>query len=69
MEDIRKMLSDNAVLPLWPETGKTILGMSRSSTYAAAERGDIKTIRFGRLMKVPTAWLREQLGIESRSAA
>jgi hypothetical protein len=22
MEDIRKMLSDNAVLPLWPETGK-----------------------------------------------
>ena len=57
------MLNDNAVLPLWPETGKTILGMSRSGTYAAAERGDIKTICFGRLMKVSTAWLRQQLDL------
>jgi hypothetical protein len=67
MEDIRKMLNDNAVLPLWPETGKTILGMSRSGTYAAAERGDIKTIRFGRLMKVSTAWLRQKLDLERES--
>ena len=64
MQDIQKLLNENAVLPLWPETGKTILGMSRGGTYAAAERGDIKTIRFGRLLKVPTAWLRAKLGIE-----
>jgi len=70
MDEIQKLLNDHAVLPLWPATGKTILGMSRSGTYAAAERGEIKTIRFGRLMKVPTAWLREQLGLtESRPAA
>jgi hypothetical protein len=38
--------------------------MSRSGTYAAAVRGEIKTIRFGRLMKVPTAWLRQKLDLE-----
>jgi hypothetical protein len=64
MDEIKRMLSDNVVLPLWPETGRTILGLSRGGTYAAAERGDIKVIRFGRLMRVPTAWLRQKLDLE-----
>jgi hypothetical protein len=61
MDEMRKLLNENVTLPLWPETG-TVLGLRRNSTYAAAKSGDIKTLRFGRLLKVPTAWLRQQLG-------
>jgi hypothetical protein len=66
MDQIRKLLNDNAALPLWPDAGK-MLGLRRGSTYAAAERGDIKTIRFGRLLKVPTVWLRQKLDLEGQS--
>lgn len=39
-----------------PEAGR-ILGLSRNGAYAAAERGEIPTIRIGRLLKVPKAAL------------
>jgi excisionase family DNA binding protein len=48
------------VLPLWPDTGKA-LGLSRNATYDAAKRGEIPTIRFGKLIKVPTAALHRML--------
>jgi hypothetical protein len=67
MDDIRKLLDDNAVLPLWPHTGK-ILHLSRGGTYAAAARGEIKVIALGRLKRVPTAWLRKQLGLDGAAA-
>jgi hypothetical protein len=39
-----------------PEAGR-MAGLSRNSAYAAAERGEIPTISFGRLLRVPaTAW-------------
>jgi hypothetical protein len=63
MDEIRRLLAENAVLPLWPHTGK-ILNLSRGGTYAAADRGDIQTIRLGRLKRVPTAWLRQKLGLD-----
>ena len=63
MDDITKLLKNKAVLPLWPDAGQ-VLGLRRGATYAAAERGDIKTIRFGRLLKVPTAWLRQKLDLD-----
>jgi hypothetical protein len=63
MDEIRKLLTENAVLPLWPQTGK-ILNLSRGATYAAAERGDVKTIQLGRLKRVSTAWLRQKLGLD-----
>jgi hypothetical protein len=63
MDEIRKLLTENAVLPLWPEIGR-ILNLARGATYAAAERGDIKTIQIGRLKRVPTAWLRAKLEME-----
>jgi hypothetical protein len=68
MDKVRKLLDGNAVLPLWPHTGKTILGLSRGATYAAAARGEIKTIRLGRLKRVPTAWLRQKLGLDEPAA-
>jgi len=36
-----------------PEAGWRYLGLSRNSSYAAAERGEIPTIRVGRLLRVP----------------
>jgi hypothetical protein len=66
--DIRKLLNENAVLRLWPETGR-LLALSRSATYAVAERGEIKTARFGRLKKVPTACLRRKLDLEGGGEA
>jgi hypothetical protein len=62
VDDIAKLLKEKAVLPLWPETGR-ILGLSRGATYSAARSGDIKTIRLGRLLKVPCGWLRAKLDI------
>jgi hypothetical protein len=64
MNEIEKLLNENVVLPLWPETGKVVLGLSRGATYSAAKNGDIKTIPFGRLQKVPTAWLKAKLGLD-----
>jgi excisionase family DNA binding protein len=39
-----------------PEAGKA-LGLTRHGSYEAAKRGEIHTIRFGRLLRVPKAWL------------
>ena len=43
-------------LDLWPDTGKA-LGLGRNSTYEAARRGDIPTIKIGRRILVPKAAL------------
>jgi excisionase family DNA binding protein len=67
MSKIQKMLTEHAVLPLWPETGR-LLGLGRSSVYRLAEDGTIKTVQFGRLKKVPTAWLRQKLDIDEPPA-
>ncbi|MGK2947426.1 MAG: helix-turn-helix domain-containing protein [Acidimicrobiales bacterium] len=40
-----------------------VLGISRSSAFAAAHRGEIPTVRFGRRMRVPTAALRHLLSL------
>jgi hypothetical protein len=46
-----------------PDAGRA-LGISRNAAYEAAVRGEIKTMRFGRTLRVPTAWLREQLQLK-----
>jgi hypothetical protein len=51
--------SPKLVADLWPETGKA-LGLSRNATYEAARRGEIPTVPFGRLKKVPM-WFYRQL--------
>jgi excisionase family DNA binding protein len=51
-----------------PEAG-TWLGIGRNAAYAAAERGDIPTIRIGRLLRVPVVALDrllEQAGRDQR---
>lgn len=47
-----------------PDVGRVCFGLSRNASYDAAKRGDIPTIKVGRLLKVPTAVLRKKLGLE-----
>ena len=61
-QSILKMLDEQVLIDLWPDAGQ-ILRLSRTTTYAAAERGEIETTNVGRLKQVPTAWLRRKLGL------
>lgn len=46
-----------------PEAGKEYFGLSRNAAYAAAERGDIPTIKVGRLLRVPVKAMEEMLSV------
>jgi excisionase family DNA binding protein len=67
VDEIRKMLDDHAAVPLWPEAGMA-LNLTRGHVYRAAAEGHIKTIRVGRLLKVPTSWLRQTLELDRATA-
>ena len=45
------------------------LGLGRSAAYEAARRGEIPTLRFNRSLRVPTAKLRQMLGIDAEPEA
>jgi hypothetical protein len=64
--DAQRLLTENVVLPLWPETG-TLLHLSRGQAYRAAMDGEIPTVAIAKIRRVPTAWLRQVLGIEAES--
>ena len=53
-------------VPLWPDTGQA-LGLGRNATYDAARRGEIPTLTFGRLKKVPWSFYRQCLGEQQGS--
>jgi hypothetical protein len=44
-----------------PQAGKEYFGLSRNASYAAAIRGEIPTIKIGKLLKVPVRALEEML--------
>jgi Helix-turn-helix domain len=44
-----------------PEAGREYFGLSRNASYEAAHRGDIPTIRIGRLLRVPVVALERKL--------
>jgi hypothetical protein len=44
-----------------PEAGARYFGLSRNGAYAAAERGDIPTIKVGRLLRVPVRAMENKL--------
>jgi hypothetical protein len=62
-DELKKLLSQ--VTADVPEVGRICFDLSVSGSYDAAKRGDFPTIRVGRLLKVPTALLRKQLGLEA----
>jgi hypothetical protein len=62
-EELRQLLSKPTASI--PEAGRICYGLSRNGSYDAAKRGDIPTIKIGRLLKVPTAGLRRRLGLDA----
>lgn len=44
-----------------PEAGRDYYGLGRNAAYNAAKRGDIPTIRIGKLLRVPIRALEQQL--------
>jgi Helix-turn-helix domain len=51
-----------------PEAGKKYFGLSRNGSYDAAERGDIPTIKIGRLLRVPVRALEAMLDSAGQTA-
>ena len=45
-----------------PEAGKVYYDLSKNASYEAARRGDIPTIRVGRLLRVPVAAMERRVG-------
>jgi hypothetical protein len=44
-----------------PQAGKRYFGLSRNALYAAAQRGQLPTIRIGRLLRVPVRAMERML--------
>jgi hypothetical protein len=63
IEQALKEVRNHPVVSLWPTAG-TLLRLSRSGTYDAAARGEIETLRIGRLLKAISAPLRRKLEID-----
>ena len=60
---------DQPTVNLWPDAGEA-LGISRSTTYLAALRGDIPgLIRVGKRYRVATAALRQYLALNAEPAS
>lgn len=57
----------NALAITVPEAGK-LLGLGRDASYAAAGRGEIPTLQFGRRLVVPVPMLMQLLGSDTRPA-
>jgi excisionase family DNA binding protein len=49
-----------------PEAGE-MLGLGRNASYEAARRGDIPTIRIGKLLKVPKAAFHRLLEVRAKA--
>jgi bifunctional DNA-binding transcriptional regulator/antitoxin component of YhaV-PrlF toxin-antitoxin module len=44
-----------------PEAGREYFGLGRNASYEAARRGEIPTIKIGRLLRVPVVALERKL--------
>jgi hypothetical protein len=51
-----------------PAAGKRLAGLSRNGSYAAAARGEIPTIKIGRLLRVPVLALERMIERASEPA-
>jgi hypothetical protein len=58
------LAEDRPTIPLWPTAGRA-LGLSRSSTYAAAKRAELPgLLKIGGRYVVATAAFRRALGLD-----
>jgi hypothetical protein len=63
------MSNDTPITISVPEAGKRYFGLCRNAAYDAAARGDIPTIKIGRLLRVPVRALERMLERASEPAA
>jgi hypothetical protein len=62
-------MSEDAPLTLTvPEAGKRYFGLCRNAAYEAAARGEIPTIKIGRLLRVPIRALERMLDEAGKAA-
>ena len=52
-----------------PEAGARYFGLSRNGAYAAAARGEIPTVRVGRLLRVPVRAMERKLDAAGQACA
>jgi excisionase family DNA binding protein len=63
-------MTDSPLTISVPEAGAKYFNLSRNASYDAAERGEIPTIKIGRLLKVPVRALEQMLdNAATKSAA
>ena len=62
-----KSSDDSLTMPIWPDAGRA-LGLGRNSTYVAAARGDIPTIKIGKRILVPKKALERLLSGDKAAA-
>jgi hypothetical protein len=55
------MTTDSTMTLTVPEAGRVYFGLSRNAAYAAAKRGEIPTIKIGKLLRVPVRRLEQKL--------
>jgi hypothetical protein len=66
-DDIRKVLTERVSVSV-VLAGKAF-GLGRNSAYQAIKEGQLPSVRIGNKIAVPTAPLRQMLGIEGGEAA
>jgi excisionase family DNA binding protein len=59
-QDQSKNCTEKSLVYEVPEAG-AMLGLTRNASYEAAKRGDIPTIRIGKLIRVPKAAFHQML--------
>lgn len=52
-----------------PDAGKEYFDLSRNGSYAAAARGEIPTIKIGKLLRVPVQALEQMLANPTKTEA
>jgi excisionase family DNA binding protein len=60
MEQTKKPDDEKCLVYSVPEAGR-LLGLNRSKAYAAARSGEIPTLRFGKILRVPAVRLHRMI--------
>jgi hypothetical protein len=65
----KQLMSEQVSLTISvPEAGRRYFGLSRNAAYDAAARGEIPTIKIGRLLRVPVRALERMLDEAGKAA-
>ena len=54
-------MSETPITISVPEAGRRYFGLSRNGSYLAAARGELPTVRIGRLLRVPVRVLERMI--------